>query len=496
MAGTDYPALENKHFHSAALHADRNALIRSMGFLRGGIIAEVGVALGDFSEFLLKTLEPKLFVGFDIFRLHEYPSNWGVPSEILFAGKTQHEFYRERFHHRGSQVITEVGPSDVRLLNYPDQFFDMIYIDADHSYEAVKRDALIASQKLKSDGILIFNDYVMFDPFFANAPYGVVQAVNEMVVAEGWQVIGFALQRQMFCDIAIQREGRNAPSWRPIVDVVRGGQIGDVLMCTPALRELKRRRPNCHIRFYTENPSLVRGLPYLDEVLPVDAAPRNAIVLGYEFAAPPDPQMHLSQVMGDGIGVRVTEVRPDCIIDRNLVDRFRNAWWDLPHPHVTVNRHASNWTPNKNWPLSHWQQLIRQLSQRAGVIEIGNSCGSSEERFGSFYIDLRGRTTLEEFAAAIAACDLHVGPPSGPVHIAAAAGIRSVVLTGGYEGPANAAYPGNIGFHTPVECSPCWLRTPCPHGLKCLHEITPQQVEGAVFDLWGKISGLDPRLQP
>jgi hypothetical protein len=40
-----------------------------MEFLRGGIIAEIGVAPADFSEFLIETLQPALFVGFDIFRM-------------------------------------------------------------------------------------------------------------------------------------------------------------------------------------------------------------------------------------------------------------------------------------------------------------------------------------------------------------------------------------------------------------------------------------------
>lgn len=80
----------------------------------------------------------------------------------------------------------------------------MIYIDAAHDYESVKRDAEIAQQKIRRDGIIVFNDYVMYDPFIG-AEYGVVQAVNELLVRGGWDVIGFALEKSLFCDIAIQR---------------------------------------------------------------------------------------------------------------------------------------------------------------------------------------------------------------------------------------------------------------------------------------------------
>ena len=46
-----------------------------------------------------------------------------------------------------------------------------------------------------------------------------------------------------------------------------------MLMCTPALRALKRLRPECRIQFYTDRPSLVRGLPYIDDVMPAGARP-------------------------------------------------------------------------------------------------------------------------------------------------------------------------------------------------------------------------------
>jgi hypothetical protein len=51
---------------------------------------------------------------------------------------------------------------------------------------------------------MIFNDYVMFDPFTATS-YGVVQAVNEMLQEGTWEISAFAFQPYMFCDIAVRR---------------------------------------------------------------------------------------------------------------------------------------------------------------------------------------------------------------------------------------------------------------------------------------------------
>jgi ADP-heptose:LPS heptosyltransferase len=97
---------------------------------------------------------------------------------------------------------------------------------------------------------------------------------------------------------------------------------------------------------------------------------------------------------------------------------------------------------------------------------------------------LRSQTTLQELIAAIAAADLHVAPITGSVHIAAAVGVPTVVIYGGYEPPVCTDYPGNIGLYSPVECAPCWLQTPCPYGKKCLNIISVDQVEAAVERLW------------
>jgi len=35
--------------------------------------------------------------------------------------------------------------------------------------------------------------------------YGVVPVVNKLIVDEGWRIIAFALQKGMFCDIALRR---------------------------------------------------------------------------------------------------------------------------------------------------------------------------------------------------------------------------------------------------------------------------------------------------
>jgi hypothetical protein len=204
-----YPTLESKHLDNARLFASREDLISSMQSVEGGVIAEVGVAHGVFSEYLLNELRPRKFVAFDIFTMHEWDTYLGTPVNILLNNMTHLDYYRRKFADRQNQVVIEVGRSDSTLAKYPDKSFDLIYVDADHSYENVKQDADLAKATLADNGILVFNDYIQFN-YIQGVRYGVVRAVNELIINDDWRVCGFALQSAMHCDIAVRKP--SAPS--------------------------------------------------------------------------------------------------------------------------------------------------------------------------------------------------------------------------------------------------------------------------------------------
>jgi ADP-heptose:LPS heptosyltransferase len=273
-----------------------------------------------------------------------------------------------------------------------------------------------------------------------------------------------------------------APFRRSHLNVSRLGAVGDVLMCTPALREVKRRNPGCLVTFYTDMPSLVEGLPFIDHVRPMAEEPTDAVGLFYELSIP--PSRHIASVMGDRLGLAVRDVQPSCAVRQDLVERFRREWSALPKPWIIVARVAGAWTPNKDWPGQYWDVLVSRLVTRSTVIDVGIQGDETSVVSSGNYVDLRGKTTLSELVAAIAAADLIITLDTGPMHIAAAVGTPAVVIYGGYIDPVCTGYPGNINLYSAVECAPCWMREPCPHDKKCLHMITPAQVESALDQLW------------
>lgn len=204
MMHTDFPELTSKHMAGAKLYATRNDLVADLLLPPNPRIAEIGVALGTFSKFMIQALKPSAFHGFDLFLLHQEEYLWGQKTAEVMRGMKHADFYRQEMEKTGLKVEVHEGSSHTTLEHTQDKYFDLIYIDAGHTYADVKRDADISTRKLTSKGVLVFNDYAMYDPFI-KSEYGIVPVVNEMVVNQGWKVIGFGLQKHMFCDIAICR---------------------------------------------------------------------------------------------------------------------------------------------------------------------------------------------------------------------------------------------------------------------------------------------------
>ena len=82
-----------------------------------------------------------------------------------------------------------------------------------------------------------------------------------------------------------------------------------------------------------------------------------------------------------------------------------------------------------------------------------------------------------------AACRLFLTNDSGAMHIASAAGVRTVAVFGATDefatGPTG---PLARVVRETVECSPCLLRE-CPIDHRCMTRVTPDRVAGAALEL-------------
>ncbi len=201
---TPVPHLPPDLVAGALLLPDRDAILPLLP--KGATIVEVGVGLGGFSRRLIEVCRPAAFVAVDNFRLHELAAFWGHPPSHYFGDKTHAAWFRDSFRtgiDAGWMRVLE-GESADQLETLPDASVDVFYIDADHTYPAVKRDLEVAVRKIRPDGWLVLNDYILVDMLEANEPYGVIYAAHEFMAERRWAIHYFALQEQMYYDVVLR----------------------------------------------------------------------------------------------------------------------------------------------------------------------------------------------------------------------------------------------------------------------------------------------------
>lgn len=139
----------------------------------------------------------------------------------------------------------------------------------------------------------------------------------------------------------------------------------------------------------------------------------------------------------------------------------------------------------KEWGAERFAAVARLLAADFDLVQLG----SARDPALPVALDLRGRTSLRESAAVLAASVAFVGLEGFLTHLARAVECPSVVMFGGRARPETFGYPGNLNLYSPVECSPCGLRTTCPHDMKCMTVITPAHVADAVRELASRPRG-------
>ena len=82
-------------------------------------------------------------------------------SEYITQQDTNYELFTWNIEKAelSNKVVECRGCSNTEVPKLQDEFFDIIYIDANHEPEYVLEDAVLSFRKLKKGGIMIFDDY-------------------------------------------------------------------------------------------------------------------------------------------------------------------------------------------------------------------------------------------------------------------------------------------------------------------------------------------------
>ncbi|NIA16118.1 MAG: lipopolysaccharide heptosyltransferase II [Nitrospiraceae bacterium] len=320
--------------------------------------------------------------------------------------------------------------------------------------------------------------------------------------------------------------------------------IGDVAMCTPALRALHQRFPDAGLAVAGRASAcaLLRGLPWLSEFVAIPARPgivetlrvarrlrphardltvafphafRAALLarlagsaqrLGYDRdgrgllltrRVPPhrvdgkiqpvymaDEYLTLVEAIGcenDGKGL---ELRTDPDVAREVEAHMSGSG-----PCVGIAPGAA-FGPAKRWPAERFAAVADQLTERAGAQCVLLTGPGEEETRDAVLAAARhplispdgGQPTIDTMKAAIAALDLLVGNDSGARHVAIAFDVPVICIMGPTR-PAYSVGPYERGrlLRLDVDCGPC-QKPVCETDHRCMLGITVDAVTEAALE--------------
>ena len=188
--------LSERHVENCKLVLNRSSLLNELvPSVERGVVAELGVNCGDFSCRIIETLNPSKLHLVDVWNSERYHDG-------LFKSVTT------RFERLISEERVEIHRklSVDASKDFSDNYFDLVYIDTDHTYSTTKRELLKYASKIKSKGVIAGHDYSMGN-WIRSYRYGVIEAVHEFCVENNWELIFLTAEPLESQSFAIRRIG-------------------------------------------------------------------------------------------------------------------------------------------------------------------------------------------------------------------------------------------------------------------------------------------------
>lgn len=148
---------------------------------------------------------------------------------------------------------------------------------------------------------------------------------------------------------------------------------------------------------------------------------------------------------------------------------------------VVIEPHVKPVYPNKQWPVKRYGKTAKALLAAGTRVVQFVYPGATEILCDG--IEPIVTPNIRLALAALTRASLYIGPEGALVHGAAAVGVKSVVLFGGFTDPRVLGYPGNANLTGGA--SSCGSVRQCMHCRKAMDEIGLEIVLRSVQELMG-----------
>jgi ADP-heptose:LPS heptosyltransferase len=264
--------------------------------------------------------------------------------------------------------------------------------------------------------------------------------------------------------------------------------LGDQIMILPSLRQIKETFPNCHLAlaYYRKGKGksgdiyyqATQHCPWVDEHVDISKLSESAFdyvgwanknimdveVKGYKgridwfrerLGIPhlnnPTPLYHETAEEAQWAAQVRAQYKGPVVALHVDSEEIRRSW--PPEKYIALVELAAQEQPETTFWVFDFNQRVKNWQEHKNVVNYSN-------------------TTVRQMASLIKVANVYVGPDSGPMHVAAAVGTKSVIIFGPIPHQARVQhYPTHVPIQSlHLECCPCWYRT-CPFDLKCMKDI-------------------------
>jgi lipopolysaccharide heptosyltransferase II len=203
-------------------------------------------------------------------------------------------------------------------------------------------------------------------------------------------------------------------------------------------------------------------------------------------------QFRILKMLGIELDNPKLELWPTPQDDEHIKEFLKGEWLSVNQKLVGINISASPRWASKAWPLEHIAKVCEELSKKDMRIVItgtGRDLAQANALLNSVKlakpINACGKTTINQLACLIKNCSVYISSDSAPLHIAVAVGTPFLALFGPTD-PVRHLPPAKnyLLIKKDLSCSPCY--NPKCKNRKCMKQITPEEVLGAVDKLLTK----------
>lgn len=280
----------------------------------------------------------------------------------------------------------------------------------------------------------------------------------------------------------------------------RLGGIGDILMCTVALREFKRENPKSKLHFAIDQSStydntyykLIQNAPFIDEILDskfVRSSRYNfykdiTTVCIMEERGSKYPRGRI-EIFSEAINVKSIQNTVPFYLETKEEKEEADTIFNQYEGKRKFFIHTASNEGKRSYDIKNTLNLVKMIKEEY------KNCVVFVSDFNKLYNGWDGmgvvnisNLDIRHIASYIKRCDLFIGPDSGLMHLAAAVHTKSLVVFGSIPPETRVKY---YPTHTAIRmdelgCIGCWYK-PCPHNTKCMKDLKAERVFKKVKEL-------------